>query len=296
MKNIIYNMGYFFKETIRMFRMNWLSYIISLICTGLILFISGMTFSGWRVSDQLVTILQNEAEISVYSELDLGTGKALELVDAIKNIDGVSDARLVGEAEAYSRMEEVLGDEAHILGLFDENPFQAYIEVRINVAEMDPVLEKIANLEGVDYVRDNKEVLERIKSILDGLMLLGYLIFAAVGITTLVIISHIIRQGIYNNKDQINTLRLLGAPGSFIGFPFVLSGLFLTLGGGVLAAGILILLINKMYIYMSGSLTFIPLPLKNELIYTVVIFILSVSFILGFFGSISGLAASKGKE
>lgn len=293
MKNFLYNTGYFLKEAKKIIQLNWLSNIFSFLGTSLILFILGMVVSGWGISNRLVKMLQEEAEISAYFEKGMDTRKAEELIETIKDTEGVWDARLVGEAEAYIRMEKVLGEEARILSLFEGNPFEAYIEIRIHLNKMDDVLVKVKNLKGVDYVRDNREVLERIQNITEGLKFLGYLVFAAVGITTLVIISHMIRQGIYNNKDQINTLRLLGAPDSFIGFPFVLVGLLLTMGGGILAATMIAFLINRVYARMSGSLPFIPLPPRDELVFSLVILILTVSIILGLLGSIFGLTSIK---
>lgn len=273
--------------------MNLLSNIISILGTGLILFIFAMVVCGWSIGNRLVELLQREAEISAYFDDNTDRQKALELVETIKNIEGISDATLIGEAEAYSRMEEILGEEAHILSLFEENPFESYIEIRIHLDEMDTILEKVKNLEGIGYVRDNREVLERIQGITESLKYLGYLIFAAVGITTLVIVSHMIRQGIYNNRDQINTLRLLGAPNGFIGFPFVLVGLLLTLGGGILSAAMIVALINAGYEQMSGTLPFIPLPPRKELMSDLLILIAATSAILGVAGSLFGLSSIK---
>ena len=255
-----------------------------------------MVVSGWRVSNLLVEMLQKEAEISVYYDDKLDEAEVLELVNVIKEMDGVWDVRLVSKDEAYNRMEEILGDEAHILELFSENPFNAFIEVRIYVDRIEPVLEEIEALKNIDYVRDNKEILQRIEKIANVLMIIGYLVIAAVGITTIVIVSHLIRQGIYNNRDQINTLQLLGAPSAFIGFPFVLVGLLLTLGGGVIAAVLLISMINKGYAQMRGSIPFIPLPQKDKLINEISLLILCLSSFLGIIGSIFGLKTSKIKN
>lgn len=293
MKNIILNTGYFLKEAKKIIQMNLLSNLFSLVGTGLILFILGLVLTGWGISNQLIDKLKEEAEISVYFKENVETKEALKLVDTIKAMSGVFDAKLVDEIEVYNRMEEVLGEEAKVLELFDENPFDAYIEVRIHLEVMDYVLDSVENLEGVDYIRNNREVLKRIQSITEGLKLVGYLVIVAVSITTMVIISHMIRQGIYNNKDQINTLRLLGAPNSFIGIPFIIVGLLLTMGGGILASALMVLLIGQGYEQMNSTLPFIPLPLKEELIAEMVTLLLGTSILLGILGSLFGLSSIK---
>jgi len=295
MKSIFYNLGYFLKEVKNIMGLNLLSNIFSIIGTGLILFLLGMVVSGFTVSNRLVNMLQEEAEISAFFNKNVDTGERKSLVEDIKKIEGVLDCRLIGEEEAYNRMKEVLVEEAHILELLDKNPFDAFIEVRIHLDQIDNVLDKVKNIKGIDYVRDNREVLGKIKNITEGLKLLGFLVVAAVGITTIVIVSHMIRQGIYNNKEQINTLRLLGAPISFIGFPFVLVGLILTFIGGILASSLMLFLINKVYGEMT-LLPFIPLPPRAELISSIVILIMAVSIALGILGSILGLISIKNLE
>lgn len=287
------NLGYFFKEAAKVIRMNFISNLFSFIGTVLILFLLGLVISGWIISSQLVLMLQQEAEISAYFTEATNTAKQLELVDAVKNIDGVWNARLVDTKAAHKRMEEILGEEAQILELFDHNPFEAFLEISIELDSMDLVLEQVENLHGIDFIRDNRDILEKIKGIAQGIELLGYMIIAAVSITTLVIISHMIRQGIYQNKEHIYTLRLLGAPDRFIGFPYFLVGLLLTLGGGMIASILTILLINQGHGQIGQILPFIPLPAKEELIMRPLFGVMGISILLGIVGSIMGLSSAN---
>jgi cell division transport system permease protein len=252
-----------------------------------------MVLTGWSVGDRLIGALRSEAEISAYYTVGTDKEEAVQLVEKIKELKGVQTASYIDETEAKAQMENMLGNEADILGLFSENPFEAYIDIRINLEDMDLVLTEVGTLEGIDYVRDNRSVLEKIKNITDGLKIFGILVMFAVGITTLIIISHMIRQGIYNNKNQINTLRLLGAPNGFIGFPFVLAGVVLTLLGGGLAAGMIYLLVSRGYGYLGESLPFIPLPSMNEMRDQVCLLILLVSTALGLAGSLFGVSSIR---
>ena len=296
MKSFLSNLGYFLKEAGRIVRMNLLSNIFSFLGTGLVMFILGMIISGWWIGSQMVEMLQEEAEISAYFSENSDRDEVQRLVEKIKAIDGVWQVRLVEEEEAYSRMEDVLGEEAHILELFDDNPFEAFIEVRIHLDKMEEILEKVSALDGIEHVRDNKGVLQRLQSITNALKALGLLAIAAVGITTLVIVSHMIRQGIYNNREQISTLKLLGAPGSFIGFPYILVGLMLTLGGGILAVALISFVISRGYDMVSVSLPFIPLPSGKVLVTDLTRLLLAISAFLGIAGSLFGLSSTRDAE
>jgi len=293
MKNIFYNTGYFFKETKTIICTNLLSNIFSFFSTGLILFILAMVISGWWISSRVVEAIEGEAEISVYFDESIGTLDASKLAEKVKAIDGVRDIRMVDAKEAYGRMEKILGKESRILNVFDDNPFSPFLEVKIHLEKMDSVLKSIETTQDVKYVRDNREILNRIRNISEILNLLGYLVIAAVGISTLVIISHLIRLGIENSREQINTLRLLGAPETFIAFPFLLEGLFLTLAGGALAVTMTSLALKYLYIQMTGPLPFIPLPPRGELTLGLAMLVMSLSAFLGIAGSLFGLSQAK---
>ncbi len=293
MKTFFYNIGYFILEAFRTIRFNPLSNLISVLGTGLILFLLGLVLTGWSIGDQVVAALEQEAEISVYLTDPENRTKVDELSEQMKIIPGVVSVRFIEKEQAKAQMEKLLGNEANILQLFEENPFEAFLEIRINLDRMDEVLERLTSFEGIEYVRDNRAVLDQMKRLTDGVKLVGAFIILAVGMTTLIIISHMIRQGIYNNREQINTLRLLGAPGGFIGFPFLLAGTILTVIGGFIATILLLFVIYNGYQRLGGVLPFIPLPEQEELRAGVSIFIISISIILGVLGSLFGLSSMR---
>lgn len=295
MKNFIYNAGYFVREAVTIMRLNLLSNVFSLLSTGLIFFILAMVVSGWWISSHIVEAIKDEAEINVYYAESIDAEGAREIVEKILGIDGVREARLVDADEALERMEKVLGKEARVLGLFDDNPFSPFIEVSINLESIDPILKALDSINGIEHVRDNRDVLERISGISVTMKLLGYLVVAAVGISTMVIISHIIRMGIYDNREQINTLRLMGAQEAFIAAPFILEGLFLNLGGGALASALGAGSLRFVYERMAGPLAFIPLPPLDAITANLVILVMAMSTVLGVAGSCFGFSSSKGR-
>lgn len=293
MKNFFYNLGYFLKEVKTIISMNIMSNIFSLLSTGLIFFILAMVVSGWWISSKAVETIKGEAEVSVYFNENLDKAGVNELVDKISKLQYVREARLVGRDEAYGRMVKILGKEAKVLEYFEDNPFSPFIEVKIDIEGMDRIISELDYILGIEYVRDNREVLERISSIANALKILGLLVVTAVGISTMVIISHIIRMGIYENREQINTLRLMGAPDSFISFPFVLEGLLLTIGGGALASVMIAILLRYLYSWLSGPLPFIPLPPVGDMVSQIIGLVMSMGFVMGVAGSCFGLASAK---
>ncbi|HHV12635.1 MAG TPA: hypothetical protein GXX75_20375 [Clostridiales bacterium] len=293
MKTFFYNLGYFILEAFRTIRFHPLSNIFSFLGTGFILFLFGLVLMGWSIGDGLVGALQSEAQVSAYFTDQVGEAGARKIIDEMRALDGVQEARYVTAGEAYGKNRELLGNEAEILRLFDKNPFEAFVEIKIDLNKMDQVLSQVSGMRGIEYVRDNRDILEKLKGIVDTLKLLGGLVAAAVGITTLVLISHMIRQGIYHNREQINTLRLLGAPNSFIALPFVMAGMILTLLGGGLAAGLIIVMMEQGYSGINEYIMFLPLPPAQELCRLAVSAILGISAVLGLMGSLFGVSSIR---
>lgn len=293
MRNIAYNIGYFFKEAKTLFRIDLLSNMLSVISIGLIFFILSLVISGWDIMNFTIEVIEKEAEINVYYRDGLSHEEILKLMDNIKSIEGVGDVEMVDEEESYSRMKDILGDEAHILELFEDNPFSPFIEVQINISESDNILNKLHDMENIDYIRDNKSVIDRLKDIVSVFEVIGLLAVIAVGVSTLMVVSHIIRQGIYNNRDEINTLKLLGAPQIFIDFPFLLEGSFLTLTGGIIASMMLLMLLKYGYGQVEMAIPFIPLPPVGNIIKRIVMFIIVTSGVLGIVGSLLGVTNQR---
>lgn len=290
MKSAVYNLGYFMKEAKTLFRVDFLSNIFSIISIGLIFFILAMVICGWWISSNVVEIIQKEAEINIYSKDGADISNLLE---KIYTIDGIREAKIVAEDEAYKRMEEILGKEAHILELFEDNPFSSFIEVNIEIEKADSIVEELEKIEDIEYIRDNKKVIDRLQNIESILKVIGVLAMAATGILTLVVVSHIIKQGIYTNREQINTLELLGAPEFFIGFPFILEGLFLTILGGIAAWAMVNLTLHYGYGQVAKTLPFIPLPPSQALGTNMMLMLVLTSIVLGLVGSLFGLKSAR---
>lgn len=295
MRNIFNNRGYFIKEAVTALRINLMSNIFSILSIGLIFFLLTMVASGWWASSKVVDAIQGEAEISVYFKDGIKDASVYEMLNKIKAVDGVREVKLVDENEAYDRMVKILGKEASVLKYLEDNPFSSFIEVKIHIEKMDSVLEKVQTIADIEQVRDNREVLERLKNLSGMLKLIGYVFVIAVSTCTLLIVSHIIRMGIYNSREQINTLRLLGAPEYFIALPFFLDGLIMTISGGMLCLLMAVGSVKSIYSRMTGPLPFIPLPSLDQLIWGNIVLIIFISITLGVIGSFIGMKTAKEK-
>jgi cell division transport system permease protein len=290
MKVIVRNTGYFFREIKTIVKLDLLSNIFSIISLSFIFFLLSLIFSGGNIVEHMITAIEDEAQISVYYSDDIDV---TIIGSQIKEISGIRDILYIDETEAKAEMTEIMGEESRIFELFDHNPFDPYIKVKIELDQVDTIVEEVSSISGVELVRDNKEILDKLKDISSLISLLGLLIVIAVSVATLIITSHIIRQGIYLNKEQINTLRLLGAPEYFIRLPFILEGLLMTILSGLMSNIMLFVVLKYIYSQTMSFLPFITLPKFNGIMTLIILITLGLSFALGLIGSLFGLKSTN---
>ncbi len=289
MGDFMKNTGYFLSEVRTIFLLNGFSSVLSLVSLMLIFFVALLALSGWWVSSDFVKALRNEAEISVYYPQTLDSGGVARLKTNIGSVPGVQSVTQVTAEESYGRMSGILGQDAKVLTYFDENPFEAYFEIGIELEKLDAVLKELGTMPDAEYIRDNQTVLQKLSAIANAVTALGIVTATAVGISTFIITSHIIREGVHSHRDQINTLRLLGAPDWFINAPFILEGILLTFIAAALSGVLFTVFAGRISQLASASVPFMPAVDYGAIIQTLIAGLLMVSVLMGFMASLFGL-------
>lgn len=287
------NTPYYLREAKTIFIVDLLSNIFSILSIGLIFLILSLVIAGWWISSDIIQVIEQETEISIYYGENIEEESLNDLLLNIRSIEGIKEASIVSEEESHNRMVDILGEDANILEYFDENLFSPFIEVKIEMDGLDNILDELLSIDEIEYIRDNRQVIEKLQGVVNILEILGLFLVVAVGISTIIIISHIIRQGIYNNREEINTLKLLGAPDYFIQVPFFIEGVIMTVIGGGVAALLWLILVEYGYSNIDNNLLFLPLPSADELRWSMIIFIIIFSTLMGFIGSKFGLKSIR---
>lgn len=296
MPKILSNLGYVFREMRTILKLNGLSSLLSVISLTLIFFVAILAAGSWQISDTLVRALEKEAEISVYydtTRVDSGELDLSALISEIESADGTLNTHPISAQEAYLQMSGILGQDAAVLSHFDENPFEPYLEVGIDLAKLDTIIAEIQGMNGVIYVRDNQTVLEKVASIAGVVSGIGIFVALAVGLATLMVTSHIIREGVHANREQIMTLKLLGAPNGFIFQPYVAGGVILTTLAGILASGLFWGFMKSVGAALADVITFLPPVNASGMIALTLWGAVVVSFFLGLAASLLGLSMVK---
>jgi cell division transport system permease protein len=99
--------------------------------------------------------------------------------------------------------------------------------------------EELGNLPEADFVQVDTEWVQRFLAILDILQRAVAIGSALLGAAIVIVIGNTIRLDIQNRREEIEVTKLIGASNAFVRRPFLYSGIWYGLGGGLLALGLI---------------------------------------------------------
>jgi len=200
----------------------------------------------WLVLDSarlLDAELDASATLTVYLEPRVGEGEAARIAEAAAAQPGVVGTRLITAAEGMAEFQRALGL-ADALARLDDNPLPASIVVTPDdpapeaVRRLAQALEALA---GVEEVRLDLAWLERLRHLAE----LGRRVALALGVLfglgVLLVVGNTIRLAVESRRQEIEVVLLVGATHAFVRRPFLYSGAWYGLGGGLLAWALLAL-------------------------------------------------------
>ncbi|HWM29792.1 MAG TPA: permease-like cell division protein FtsX [Woeseiaceae bacterium] len=184
--------------------------------------------SGW----------ENALDFSLYLKSGTSIEDATRLADIIGKRADVDEVTLISSEQGLAEFKAQSGFGA-ALDHLAENPLPHTIVVRPGSGNTDESIalmhEELANLPETDFVQADTEWVERFHAILDILQRAIAIGSGLLGAAIVVIIGNTIRLDIQNRREEIEVTKLIGASNAFVRRPFLYSGLWYGLGGGLLA-------------------------------------------------------------
>lgn len=238
----------------------------------------------------------NAVDVNVYFKDDVSLDKARQLAASLRERSGVAGVEVVSADAALKMFQEQSGF-GGALDALDENPLPHALVVRpetgaTDVTQMDSLRRYIAAWPEVELVQVDSEWVQRLNAILD--LLRGVVMGAAVllGVGVLAIIGNTVRLEIFNRRPEIEVTKLVGGSNAFVRRPFLYTGLYYGLAGGLVATLLVLLglsLLNRPVARLAesyGSDFRLLVPGVQE-----VALLLAVGAVLGLLGA--GLAAAR---
>jgi len=196
---------------------------------------------------------ESARDFSIYLQPGTELSVADELMNELSQSELIETAMLIPADQAINEFRDSsgLGDVLDTLGT---NPLPHTLVIR---PQEDSAVDALAALSAelqarsyVDIVKLDTEWVQRLNAILDFLRRIVIIASLLLIIAVIIIVGNTIRLDIQNRRDEIEVLKLLGASDGFVRRPFLYTGLWYGLTGGLFALFLLM---------MSGWLLAAPL-------------------------------------
>lgn len=187
--------------------------------------------------------LEESATLTVYLEPRVEDAQAARIDEALAAHEGVTRTRLITAAEGMAEFQQALGL-ADALGRLEENPLPASVVV----TPVDPtpaavrvLAERLETIAGVEEVRLDLAWIERLRHLAELGRRVALALAVLFGLGVLLVVGNTIRLSVESRRQEIEVVTLIGATHAFVRRPFLYSGAWYGLGGGLLAWGLLTL-------------------------------------------------------
>ena len=233
------NLGYLLKEGIKgIFTHGFMSFAAVCVTVACLLIVGSFSILVYNVNI-MVEELNQTNEILAYVDETLSDADAKSVGTKINMIDNVLRADFIPREEA---LENFIADhqeeEASFSGLDASDlrhRFRIVLEDNHYIKETD---QAVRNIPGVVKTVAEYEMAQGFSTIQDVLHLVSLGIIAVLLAVSLLIISNTVKLAMYDRKEEIGIMKMVGATNGFIRLPFVVEGFTLGMLGAAMAFGL----------------------------------------------------------
>ena len=178
-------------------------------------------------------------QITLFLHSGIGADTAVGLSERLAADPAINKATLIGRAEALAEYQNLSGFKA-ALDLLDENPLPDVISLEpvfedASEARIEQLIAGLEALPEVDSAYYDSQWIERLLLLLElirrAVIILSILLAGAL----LLIVGNTIRLALFSRRAEIEITKLFGGTDRFIRRPFLYSGLWHGLFGGIMA-------------------------------------------------------------
>ncbi len=243
----------------------------------------GFWFDKVEVSIFLCTKNSQEASCS-------GPASEAEKQQIATDLEGmrplVQDVYFETSQEAFNRFQEQFAGSPIADSATPEDLGESY---RVKLADPDQyavITSAFAGRPGIERVDDQKQVLDKLFRLLDGLQVISMGIAIAMLIVTVLLVGNTMRLAAYSRRRETGIMRLVGASKFYIQLPFLLESVIAAVIGAALAVGAIvamkILLVDR---FLEPSFQFTPF-VGWETVWVVSAILLAIGILLAAFAAV----------
>ncbi|HEX7368611.1 MAG TPA: permease-like cell division protein FtsX [Candidatus Saccharimonadales bacterium] len=204
--------------------------------------------------------VMSKIDVSVYLDDSVTPVQTKQLITELKALPNTKSVQYLSKDQVLRQFIQQNQGNAQIQQAVDEtsNPLWATIHIfprdlnQLNSIKAFLSTPKIKALQSnpPSYSGDLKQAIDNITHATDILREIGIIAVIVFAVVSALIIFNTIQMAIFNRRDEIHIMRLLGASTSYIRGPFIVESAIY----GILSAVISVLIINSVFVASSSTL------------------------------------------
>ena len=232
------NIGYLLKEGLRhIFTHGFMSFAAVCVTVACLLIVGSFAILAYNL-DIMVEDLNQTSEILVYVDSSLSEAEAKSIGTKINILDNVLQATYVSREEALRRFVSDHEDDSAFSGVRAEDLRHRFVVILEDNSLMEETDRQLKSIPGVANTSAANEMAEGFSTVQDVLHIVSYAVIAVLLVVSLLIISNTVKLAMYDRRDEIAIMKMVGATNGFIRLPFVVEGFTLGMLGATLAFGL----------------------------------------------------------
>lgn len=273
--------GYLTKEGFRNIRVNHLMSIASIAVLMSCLVMMGAAFMVIVNVNNVMSEIESQNVVMVYLKDEVQGEAITELREKITLMQNVKKCEFVDKETAFKQqLEELDTDATYFEGV--ENPLPDLFKVSVSdMTKFDKTVAELKTLDGVDSVRDNREIAQTLVKIRQTIFYVSIGVIAVLLLISLFIIANTVRITMYSRRLEINIMKSVGATNWFIRWPFMVEGMVLGAISGILSLAVVWGLYRLVQPSVSSMLTMVSRGFTTVSFLDYVVYILVAFLVIG---------------
>jgi cell division transport system permease protein len=255
-----------FTNFTRIFRSGWRNFkrqagfsLATVVIMIMIISLATLIFLLQETSQSLIADLEASVDLRIYFEKDLSTEELVDIREELAKVPEIKSIEYVSREEAlYSFTARHKGNPVIMesLGEVGTNPFLASLNINAweptyyaSIADFLESSTFSGLIAKIDYAQ-KAPAIEKLFSITSTVSRAGIVLGLILVLVVIIIVFNTAKLAIYNSKEEIEIMRLVGASNWFIRGPFLVQGAVC----GFLATLIALLLFSGILYFISPKL------------------------------------------
>ena len=201
--------------------------LISLfVINTIVLFFLSIALFTYLKSSSIENYFKENVTVNIYLNNSSRDNDIKQINKFLNLNENVKSIEFISKEDAAELFTNEIGEE--FVGFLGYNPLLDLISVRlfgdkIDIYNIEEFIESLDNFEFIEEVEYDKPLVESLVNNFERIGVLIIIISVLFFITSFILINNSIKISIYNKRDTIKTMQLVGATKSFIRRPFIAS-------------------------------------------------------------------------